>query len=319
MVDGMLKFKNDINWNVSGAFSHDDILLYSYDFTRKLIGGKLFNSVHGSCPCKFNSGRRGVSCSLEYIKNCIEEYHSRDINVFYTFSNFLLEKTDLDDEFCNNLLMLLKDGDGVILSSKVLYDYVKRKFPHLLVISSVLNAVNHKGNRGVEFYQYNMSLYDRVVLHPDDNHEASIVENLPEKRKIEILINERCIAYCQYRFKHDLLLCKESLCPNIDASNACDEFSRKYCVGYDEYKMMKLMLDNSGNRTDRLTIEEISRLIDLGYTNFKIQGRGDTPASFVYDLAKYLISEQYRDLFFNAIVKNFSFNSKKDRLNLYKL
>ncbi len=312
-------YNKNYKWNVSGAFSHDELLFLAYDFVKKYSGENLFKSVHGSIPCKFNSGRRSVRCTQDYIKNCINEYHLRGINVFYTFSNFLLRKEDLNDTQCNQLLGLLSPEDGVIISNQLLFDYVKTNYPQLKIISSVLNAVNYFNERNYIFYNILLEKYDKIVIHPDDNINFLLLDKINDKENCEILVNERCIHNCGFRYKHDYLLCKESLDPNEENAKACIDFSKQHCVVNDECRFIRLIQANKDLRSDRLNINEIDKLYEMGFVNFKLQGRADSPASFAYDICKYLIDKKYKDLLFNMIAKNFSFCSSKSKLKIVEV
>ena len=310
--------RNNIRWNVSGAFAHDDILLALFDIAREVFDNTIFNSVHGSVPCKFNSGRRSINCSDDYIKECIREYHKRGIPLNLTFSNFMLQKEDLLDRESNRLLSMLNVGDGVIIASDYLYEYIKKKYPHLKIISSVLTAVNSSGERDALFYNMLSQKYDVVVIHPDDNFNTDIIYEMKEKNKFEVLVNERCIYRCPHRFEHDKLICLESLNPNQNTAYECKVFAKTNCLAEKEKVLLKLM--KAGNiKTVKLSEEEVENLMNLGYRNFKLQGRTDSPATFAYDLCKYLVNDEYKDIVFNAIVRNFSFLSIKDKFRKIEL
>ena len=96
-------------------------------------------SVYGApAGCRWDGGRAGFGDTApEEAEELMREY---GISPRLTFSNSLLRKEDLSDPACNRLCALFeKSGPvsaGVILTSDLLLDYLREKYPGLYFVSS---------------------------------------------------------------------------------------------------------------------------------------------------------------------------------------
>ncbi|MBQ5665826.1 MAG: hypothetical protein IIV41_08200, partial [Akkermansia sp.] len=100
----------DAVWDVSGAFVNDRELIGFHDYCKLLLGFEVFNIVHGSPLCIWNSGRvlKHMMREAEEVRTAGLEYEKRNIAVYLTFTNLLLtENKDEDIKIIlNNFEML---------------------------------------------------------------------------------------------------------------------------------------------------------------------------------------------------------------------
>ncbi len=76
------------------------------------------------------------------VLNLMREY---DISAQLTFSNSLLRKKHHADKKCNNLCAIFEaaGGNGVIVYSDLLLDYLKKKYPGLYFVSSTTKVLTN--------------------------------------------------------------------------------------------------------------------------------------------------------------------------------
>jgi collagenase-like PrtC family protease len=251
-------------------------------------------SVHGSPPVRWNSGRlSGSTFKARDIDEKIQPYRELGIGVFFTFSNHLLEKKDLDDVTGNYMLerlVSLEGENGVIIASDLLSDYVRERFPDLRQVASVVKVTVEKGKGRPEYYAELAKRYDRFVVHPDDNFNPGLLSKL-DPHKAEILVNEPCLVNCANRTTHYDLISKTGLdLQNVLNQQALDDFT---CDACESIPFDRQLADGRLRRNLNMSFAEIKAVYDLGVRNFKLQGRNYGHALFLYDLTRYLLEPDY--------------------------
>ena len=112
-------------------------------------------SIYGApADCIWGGGRAGFGeQDPEEVLELMQEY---GISARLTFSNSLLREEHLSDKKCNELCTLFEKsvGNGVIIHSDLLLEYLKKNYPGLYFVSSTtkvltdfeqfLNEVNRK-------------------------------------------------------------------------------------------------------------------------------------------------------------------------------
>lgn len=303
MKNGKLLRYDDVTWNISGLFVHDVPVLFFYDLLEK-CGVKLKMAVHGNMPCKWNSGRIIKSVSEEYQKWCLEQYAARNIPVILTFSNYFLTEDDLNDRPSNRILdwIAAYKGNGVLVSSPILMKYVRQKYPDLLICSSILKAVHDRGKGKADYYNKLSEQFDRIVLHPDDGFNISLLENLEQKEKVEILINENCVRNCQFREEHCDIVCEyyQKERPE-NCFEKLNDFKRQKCQSIQDIQGIAEFVQGKKS-TCNMSRDELKRVYECGYRSFKIQGRSLSAASLLYDLTRYTLQEEPAGTIFKMIM-----------------
>lgn len=243
-------------------------------------------SIYGApADCIWNGGRVGFGeDSPEDVFALVEEY---GISPRLTFSNSLIREEMLDDKTCNSLCKALtqrgKTENGVIIYSDLLLSYLKMHYPELYYVSSttkVLTAFK-------EFVQeLNREEFRYVVPDFRLNKAFDRLEGLSQvqKDKVEFLCNECCWFGCKDRKR-----CYE----NVSRKNLGEECEDHRCQapnaeeGYRFSKAMK----NPGF----IGIEDIQKkYLPMGFSNFKIEGRGLGSALILEFLLYYMTLPEYR-------------------------
>lgn len=282
----------DARWDISGAIAHDRELLAFHDFIHKLTGKNIFDSVHGSPLFEWNSGRVLPRFSVNpcQMKAALDSYVLRQIPIDYTFTNTLLESKHLDNQLGNTLLKYAvlhnpTERNAVIVASDVLYDYIKKEYPSLKLVSSILKVSSERGKGDLDYYLRLADRFDKVMLHPDDTLNLELLEKLPNKEQYEVLINEYCILNCPIRHLHYRQLSELSLAYSVyvedtfvqkRAKNGCTDFNH--------------LCSNGAKETLALKPSEIKAVYDLGFRIFKVQGRGLANAGgILFDLMNLVL------------------------------
>lgn len=294
---------DDAVWNVSGLFVHDAAILYFFDLCKN-CGIDIRIMVHGNIPCKWNSGRIIQSVDQEYQDWCFSEYKKRNIPVLLTFSNYLLGPDDLDDNLSNAILAKAAgtEGNGAIIASDLLRDYIHERYPDLILYSSILKIVSEEKKGDADNYMRLLDSFDRVVLHPDDGLDTDLLGQLQNRGRFEILINENCVRGCVFRKEHCDIV--SSYYKERRDSRIMDElnaFKLKKCRSVQSPRQLELFLKGD-IETCNFTKDELKRCYDAGYRYFKIQGRSLSTASLLYDLTDYTLTDKAARTVFKMIM-----------------
>lgn len=284
----------DAQWDVSGAFVNDRELLIFHDFFLKTAGIKLLTLVHGSPLFLWNSGRvtPRAACTPEQMRNAARAYTRRGIAVDLTFSNHLLREEHLSNPLGNSLLELFEKNNpsgnnGVICASDALFEHVGKNFPTLKRVASILKVTLENGRGNADYYRRLAERFDKVMIHPDDATNFALLEQLEEKSRYEILVNEYCIRGCKIRSRHYKYLSSLALdyfghtdakFEELHRGNGCSD--------------LHVLVGDPVRNVAALTLEEFSRLYALGFRKFKVQGRGaGNAAGMLLDLLRLTLRE----------------------------
>ena len=279
----------DAVWDVSGAFVNDRELIAFYDFCKLLLGYEPFRIVHGAPLCVWNSGRvlKHLLRDAEEIRTAGLAYEQRGIAMYLTFTNLLLQEKDLNDKLGEALLIFCTNHNpgkrnAVIAASDVLRDHVRRNYPDLRLVSSILKITNEHGRGKEEVYRRLAEEYDEVMVHPDDVLNYPLLEKLEDKKRYILLINEYCVRQCPIRHLHYAALSRQAK-DFLNADN--DEFDKRQASN--GCRSLYTLLTDAKHGVLALNTPEIQRLRDMGFRHFKLQGRGHANASgILFDLIR---------------------------------
>lgn len=279
-------------WDVSGAFVNDRELVGFYDYCKLLLGFEAFNIVHGSPLCEWNSGRvlKHMLREAEEIRTAGLEYARRNIAVYLTFTNLLLQEKQMKDPLGNAVCTFFSrhnptGRNAVILANDLLREHIRREYPALRLVSSILE-ITHGGGKGrLDVYKRLADEYDEVMVHPDDVLNYDLLEKIEDKERHILLINEYCIRNCPIRPLHYRSLSESALSfmsydsAPFEAKQAANGCRSLYTLLTDEKKSVLA-----------LNTPEISRLREMGFRHFKVQGRGHANASAIlFDLLRLVL------------------------------
>ena len=207
------------------------------------------------------------------------------ISARLTFSNSLLQEEHLSDKQCNRLCALFNETgeNGIIVHSNLLLEYLKKNYPNLYFVSSTTKVLT-------DFRQFldevNREDYRYVVPDFRLNKAFDKLNTLTnaQKDKVEFLCNECCWFGCT-----DRKICYET----VSRKNLGENCGDHHCTapgGNEGYRFSKAMT-NPGFISTR-DIREI--YLPMGFSNFKIEGRGLGSALILEFLLYYMTKPEYQ-------------------------
>ena len=174
-------------------------------------------------------------------------------------------------------------GNGVIVHSDLLLEYLKRNYPNLYYVSSTTQVLTDFRELTDEI---NRDDFRYVVPDFRLNKAFGKLNTLTnaQKDKVEFLCNECCWFGCTDRKK-----CYENV-SRRNLGESCGDFPCSAPGGDEGYRFSKA-------RTNRgfIGVEEIqSSYLPMGFSNFKIEGRGLGSALILEFLLYYLTKPEYQ-------------------------
>lgn len=306
----------EARWNVPGLFVFDSIYFRTWEIDREYLSGRApVHTISGSRNVKWNSGRvaRGFSNNggnKALYKRQLQQYKEFGVNCFYTFSNSLIEKSDLADPECNEMLEAMveigHDGDGVILSSDTLSNYIRKQYPTLKQkVSVVKSDVERPEGRDAKWYNDLAERFDIVVFQPDDNFDPELLSQIEQKEKFELLVNEACVRDCSLRRNHynDMAAVAKRGYRDFSVLNKYNEIGG-VCG---QFNFSHPDPAKRPQKTScRMKLSEVQECYDMGYRYFKLQGRTN-PIVLAYDIAYYLYEDGHTGkTIYNAMINAIS-------------
>ena len=241
-------------------------------------------SIYGApADCIWGGGRVGFGDNdPREVLALTREY---GISARLTFSNSLLREEHLSDKQCNRLCALFNEqgGNGVIVHSDLLLEYLKGHYPNLYFVSSTTKVLT-----GFRQFLDEVNREDFHYVVPDFRlnkvfDKLNTLTNA-QKGKVEFLCNECCWFGCTDRQK-----CYE----NVSRKNLGENCEDYHCTapgGNEGYRFSKAMT-NPGF----IGVEDIrNRYLPMGFSNFKIEGRGLGSAMILEFLLHYMTKPEYQ-------------------------
>ncbi len=241
-------------------------------------------SIYGApADCIWGGGR--VGCGTQTAGEVLALMREYGISARLTFSNSLLRKEHLSDPRCNALCRLFAETpqNGVIVHSELLLDYLKKTYPELYFVSSTTKVLT-------DFAQFRQELereeFRYVVPDFRLNNALDRLAALPQeqKDKVEFLCNECCWFGCKER-----KACYEA----VSRKNLGERGTEHRCTAPDAaggYRFSKAM-ENPGF----VSIADIQKYyLPMGFSNFKIEGRGLGSALILEFLLYYMAKPEHQ-------------------------
>ena len=246
---------------------------YFYDWCEI---GSIYGAPFG---CLWGGGRvSSGTCGARDVLALMREY---GISARLTFSNSLLREEHLKDRTCNALCRLFSESgtvqNGVIVHSELLLDHLKVAYPQLYFVSSTTKVLTDFSQLRCELERPEFSY---VVPDFRLNKAFASLNTLPQalKDKVEFLCNECCSFGCK-----DRRACYEA----VSRKNLGETAPEHHCKAPDAkygYRFSRAM-ENPGF----IGIEDIQNTyLPMGFSNFKIEGRGLGSALILEFLLYYL-------------------------------
>lgn len=242
-------------------------------------------SLYGApADCLWGGGRAGFGeADPRNVLALTQEYN---ISARLTFSNSLLREEHLRDRKCNALCALFEHSEpqsGIILHSDLLLHELEQRYPGFYFVSSTTKVLT----TFPEFLREVQREEFRYVV-PDFRLNKAFADlktlTAPQKDKVEFLCNECCWFGCTDRKR-----CYE----NVSRKNLGEPCPDHHCTApgaQEGYRFSKAMT-NPGF----IGVEDIRNIyLPMGFSNFKIEGRGLGNALILEFLLHYLTKPEYQ-------------------------
>lgn len=261
-------------------------------------------SVYGTFPpAIWNGGRFSAGkCEKSFIKQVIKEFNDRGIPLRFTFTNPILEKKHVHDEYCNMIMHLADNGlNEVIVASPILEEYIRKTYPNYKITSSTCKRITEPD----KLYEEVDKDYHIVVIDYDLNNKFDILEKIPDKQKCELLVNACCNPGCRLRSDHYRMIGAESLA-YAEQSKKSQKLITEFTLPekYAQYVKEEITSCNCVNRSlyevkglsTHISPEAIwEKYIPMGFEQFKIEGRTIELFNLVEHYMYYMIKPECRD------------------------
>lgn len=243
-------------------------------------------SIYGApYDCIWGGGRTSFgSHDAAEVLALTREY---GISARLTFSNSLLKKEHLSDKKCNELCRIFSDNDplqnGIIIYSDLLLQYLRMNYPEFYYVSSTTKVLTGFAQLVNEV---NREEFRYIVPDFRLNKAFGRLRNMSQaqKDKIEFLCNECCPVSCV-----DRKVCYE----NVSLKNLGEDCPEHNCTADDMgdgYRFSKAMSNPSF-----IGVEDIKNIyMPMGFSNFKIEGRGLGSALILEFLLYYMTKPEFQ-------------------------
>ena len=273
-------------------------------------------SVYGAFPQSLWNGGRTQDgfCDLNFVKGVLNAFNSRGIPLRFTFTNPLIDASHLDDEFCNKVMQLANNGlNEVIVFSPVLEAYIREKYPKFKITSSTCKRITDREALLKEFEKD----YHIIVLDYDLNHEFELLKEIPDKKRVEILVNSNCNPQCPVRSEHYRVL-------GLMQIAYAEHVKKHHGIPFDNEKLVKehpevqRFIDCASSRRSLFEIKDLKNhitpdeiwntYIPMGFELFKLEGRTFETANMIEHYMYYMIKpeckEEARYVFMKWLAEN---------------
>lgn len=249
-------------------------------------------------PALWNGGRTLYGfTSMDQVNNTIRLFNERNVPLRYTFTNPTITKADLNNLFCNNLCKAAHNGfNEAICFSPDLEEYIRATYPKFPLVSTTCKEIRDLDGLVAELEKD----YKLVVLDYNWNNDFEKLAQIPEqyRSRCEVLINPYCVPNCAKRGEHYRILgeCqrKSSLArPSMFNSGADRALEAAFAVNckntcYNFYQIHKY--------STFVPYENLAKYMELGFNNFKIEGRTLNVANVAESYVYYMTKPEHRDV-----------------------
>lgn len=273
-------------------------------------------SVYGAFPPSlWNGGRaeEGIA-SPSFMKGVINAFNERGIPLRFTFTNPMIEKKHLRDDFCNMVLRLADNGmNEVIVMSPILEEYIRTNYPGYKITSSTCKRLNNPEQLLGEVEKD----YHIIVIDYDLNHDFETLSKIPDKTKCELLVNASCTPNCKLRSDHYNAIGVQQIAYATHVMKYKD-------APFDEGKLLKEHPEIArytscpyATRTifdikelkNHISPDEIwGTYIPMGFEQFKLEGRTANMFNLMEHYLYYMAKPEYVDRlrydFLNCLAEN---------------
>ena len=271
------------------------LLMLMQEYPDQFREGVSVGSFYGEFPTSLWNGgiRSAAGFREEDAEYVIRELNGRGIAVRYTFTNPLVNQNHLNDAWCNRCMKLANTADaknGVIVASPVLEKHLRAKYPGFRYISSDAKQITDFDALCAE-----LEKYDTVLVDYNFNSDLEKLGTLPHKERAELLVNCVCPPECPRRKGHIQYLARTQTAYAQHVArfgaNAAFRNPESFQCPYLE----NTFYDLSENPTFLSPETVFEKLVPMGFTEFRIEGRWSSPLSCAETCLQYLAKPEYRD------------------------
>lgn len=260
-------------------------------------------SVYGVFPPSlWNGGRtQGGTCDKTFIKTVIHNFNDRGIPLRFTFTNPMIEKKHLNDDFCNTVMHLADNGmNEVIVLSPLLEEYIRKNYPSYKITSSTCKRITD----GDQLCSEVEKDYHIVVVDYDLNHDFETLKKIPDKKKCELLVNACCNPNCPTRTEHyqaigtQQILYANHVKKYRDMPFDVEKVQREHpeILRFDACPCAGRSLFEITGLKNHISPDEIwNTYIPMGFEQFKLEGRTAETFNLIEHYMYYMIRPECKD------------------------
>lgn len=288
---------NKIYFSIPGYFHQYGVnialLKLKQKFPEKFYDDIIIDSIYDCFPNSiWNGGRVYLekTVPIKDMKDILYTFNEFGLSIRHTFTNELLENTDLYDRLSNKILEISSNTlikTGININSELLKNYIEDKYPNTFYFNwsatkclKDIDKINHLScnNLVIPSYQF-------------INNNFEIINNLLYPNNIEFIVDECCFEKCPFYISHYKKFNKEQLYMNDYDEKACG------CQQIPNY------YERRTNRKHNISIDLIrEKYLPLGFNKFKITGREEFPFNLIESYVNYFVKKEYRDFIRNSLL-----------------
>lgn len=215
---------------------------------------------------------RKVPNDWESYAKKVNELKKAGFDVAILFQEDKKYEKEIIDLYCKDLRI-----DAVITVSDELATYIKKKYPHIKTIASIVKCLTFE-----DYFKKDLTMYDEAVLDFPFERGISAIKMLPSNLKYNIIVNNNtCIYNCpkrkaHWKFGYDF----------IDQNTRCNV---PKLINSKEYEKAKEALEKC-----MLFYPKDLEYFDDCINNFKIQGREYSTNIILEQLLFFITSNDER-------------------------
>lgn len=242
--------------------------------------GAVFGTLPGAI---WNGGRLSQGMvEQEGIDRVFNYYAFKKIPIRWTWTNPILEKEDLDDNFCNYLTRRGEDGiNEVLVSNDMMENYIRTNYPKYPIISSTTKRITDIKALNEELEKD----YKLVVIDYDFNNKWELLDQIKHPEKCEILINAVCTPGCPNRKRHYQIIGSMQKNKDVIRDPEIENCPSQWRLMPDVKKLSTF-----------ISVESIwNDYVPRGFRHFKIEGREVCPLKPLEWYLYYLVKPEYQE------------------------
>ena len=235
--------------------------------------------------------------SVKQMKKVKDYYKKHNVVISFTFTNPLIREEHLKDEYCNQILEIFKDTNAeILLSSKLLEDYIRSNYPMYKINKSITFASE-------SLDESELDKYNLLVINQNLNHRFDILDKIKNKDKIEILCDSICYDFCNKSRQHYTELGKIQLGEEVPT----DIYGKCKYQNISIPNHYRYLYKRNTESKNYISVDEIHNTYEpKGYRYYKLSERdkaGEAPIIAVDSLVNHLIDNKYNIDIFTYIIE----------------